>query len=184
MTAIEQPEGRRPPSAFWFAYGQVTAMLGALSLLVFLTHLFDFGLKGVVRDAFDVWTQYVRPFVGHPLQWLVNQLPEALRFKLSDTWKDYFAAGGVLFLSQFRFALREELALGRPFASQVVALAIVFFPLFLFWPLWIVVLLPSLFAGGGGSTQGVDERLNRQAIAGLAPLLYLGLLFAANAWLA
>ena len=75
MSDTVEPQETRT-SLFWLAYGQVAAMLGAFSLLVFLTHVIEFGLQGVVREAFEGWTGYVRPTIGYPIQWCLDQLPK------------------------------------------------------------------------------------------------------------
>lgn len=165
MPATDQ--ARRPEpgtSFFWLAYGQVAALLAAFSLLVFLTHFFDVGLKGLVREAFDVWTDHVRPFVGWPLQALVGLSP--WRVEVPDIVKDYLAVGLVLALSFHRMTL--VLFAGR-------------FPREMGYALWLVVcgLLWPL-AVPWTIRDVSDRRALKAVVIWLAPLLYLVLLFVAN----
>jgi hypothetical protein len=188
MAEDEKPAGGR--SLFWLAYGQIAAMLGALSMLVFLTHLFDFELRGAVRDAVGVWTQVVRPLVGDPIQWLVNFLPANWRFEVGGIVKDYFAVALTFALSNLRAVLRflpDELLsvglhrVGLFFGGLLMLVALVrLLALWLLWLLW-PLLVPILLIG---PLTGVKQIADRTvALSTLAPLIYLGLLFAANAWL-
>lgn len=161
-------------------------MLAAFSLLVFSTHVFDFELKGLFRDAFAAWTTLVRPFVGHPTQWLVDQLPEAWRFEVPSVAKDYFATAGVLMLSWVRAIARE---LSKPgFAArhpldaaavlQLLRLLVLCLALSLMWPLTMLAILDAVFE------RNADWPAAKILISWIWPLAYLGLLFAANVWLA
>lgn len=166
-------------SLFWLVYGQIAAMLGAFSLLVFLHNFFDLGLKGIIADAFEGWTGYVRPVVGVPLQWLSDRLPEAYRFDVPDVLKDYLAVGLVTATSLMRAvaqvdgwsATREGISEELGFAAGLLLTAVVAWPVALFMGAWYTF----------------DNRQDASAptifVLWVTPLIYLGLLFAANAWL-
>lgn len=158
-------------SLFWGIYGQVAAVLGAFSLLVFTSHFIDVGLKGVIKDAFDWWVFNVRPLVGYPIQWLVQQLPEALRFEVPDIVKDYFAVGVVSSFSMVRSAPSR---LGEAFLS----LSLLYFFL---WP--VAVLYGLLFLFVEATRDAPDDDGFFGVVIYLAPLIYLGLILAANTWL-
>lgn len=151
-------------------------MLGAFSLLVFLTDFVDVGLKGVIRDAFDGWVFYVRPAAGYLLQLLNSLLPSGWRFELQPIEKDYFAVGLVLSLSFLR-----SLGLTRSTRSLIANLAL-FAGTMLVWPLALVggvaALLYTALVGDADY-----QRIGRDVALIYSPLIYLGLLFAANAWL-
>lgn len=163
-------------SLLWLVYGQIAAMLGAFSLLVFLTHFVDVGLKGIVRDAFEGWVAYVRPIIGYPLQLLIDQLPEAWRFDLPNAVKDYLAVGVVLEVSFERaVALHpdywKDVRKLRP--GQIVTWVSNVLATIVIWPKLVVAALSDLVVG----------KWPLFHVVWLSPLVYLGLLLAANAWL-
>jgi len=162
-------------SLFWLAYGQIAAMLGAFSLLVFASHFFDLGLKGVVREAFEGWVEYVRPTVGIPLQWLVDKLLEAWHFVVPTVVKDYFAIGLVLALSFFRALITVDPDAFKRGDENVATGVFMYMTLLtVAWPIGALIIWRAF------------ARVDRARIFfGLlfAPLVYLALLVAANVWL-
>ena len=159
-------------SIFWLVYGQIAAMLGAFSLLVFLTHFFDVGLKGVIRDAFDAWVTYVRPVIGFPLQFIVELLPDKWRFAVPEFAKYYLVVGIVTLASYVRFGLHSRYSFFP--RGYVVRVLIALLEPLLAWPYWTI---KWLWRGlvGPWPLAGIATFLS--------PVLYLALLFAANAWL-
>ena len=174
------------PSPFWLAYGQITAILGAFSLLVFLTDFVDAGLNGVVQEAFKFWTENVRPVLGHPLTWLVAFLPASWHFVVSDRQKDYLAVGLVSTSSLLRAYMLHPGGLGSLVQQEGgwlwVGLALV--QLVVLWPIYLIVapftILRRLF---GGTDELLPAAGLRLYVLWLAPLVYLVLLLGANAWL-
>lgn len=191
MAKREQAGERHPGTDFlWFVYSQAAAMLGAFSLLVFLSHFFDFGLKGIIADAMAVWNGSVRPMIGRPLQWIVDLLPASLRFHLTDLQKDYCAVGLVAVFSAARIAIRDRLFLGRTpiwhgaWIAEIVSHLWGLIWLFFFWPVALAYLLVTLpFAIFVADDRQHLWRSVARAAVFLAPLAYLGALFAANALL-
>lgn len=188
MSGEVQPAPKRP-SLLLIVYGQIAAMFGAFSLLVFLTHFFDLGLKGVIREAFDGWVQSVRPVIGYPLEWVASLLPSYMRFAVPDVAKDYLGVGIVYALSE----IRARMALGHlhpwnipskyrpPWISNILR------SIFL-WPLDMLLFVTEVLSSFA-SDEGTElDRLRRSLttrlfVLTIAPLVYLGLLFATNAWL-
>ncbi|MFN9355664.1 MAG: hypothetical protein ACK6A4_02390 [Alphaproteobacteria bacterium] len=166
-------------SLFWGIYGQVAAVLGAITLLVFASHFVDVGLKGVIREAFDWWVLNVRPLVGQPIQWLVSQLPEAWRFEVPEIMKDYVAVGAVSLFSFVRtiFGYGGEWSEFFDWESiWTCFLLLTLWPLFMFWwPLWVSF---DYFRG-----EKSDSEVVVFSWLYAAPLIYLILIFAANTWL-
>jgi hypothetical protein len=180
----ERAQREERTSLLWLVYGQIAAMLAAFSLLVFLTHFLDVGLKGVVHNAFDVWTGTLRPTIGHLAEWIVALLPPDLRFHLSDFWKDYLSVGIVSTLSNFR----ARAAMGS--SRSISVLEGFIHPLT--WPVLILsaiciysyLLLTSFVHVGPRGFATFPVRLVGVPLLWLAPLIYLAVLFVANAWLA
>lgn len=168
-------EAKQGRSFFWLVYGQIAAMLGAFSILVFVTHFVDVGLKGIIAQAFEGWVQYVRPAVGLPLQWIIDLLPPAWRIEVPDVAKDYAAVGLVNVLS----FVRAHRAYGEPitFATRDDVVGLLF--LLAFWP----VMMGLTVAMALDFLVGRREPYLQRFVMWIAPLIYLGLLFAANAWL-
>jgi hypothetical protein len=161
-------ETKEPPvsgfSLFWLAYGQVAAILGAISLIVIAGHFVDFGLKGVVQQTVEWWIENVRPLFGAIFQGLINLLPEGWRFELHDFFKDYLVVGIILILS----AMRVDAEARTPrFLLGTMPL------LLIMWPYWIwFVIFP------------VTERTNlSEIILWLAPLIYMALILLLNSLL-
>lgn len=163
-------------SLFWGIYGQIAAIFGALSLLVFVGHFFDVGLKGVLRDAVQWWIDNVRPVVGAPVQWLINQLPESWRFELSPLWKDYLGVGVVSALAFVRamFRMVPSVRGGMP----LVMLLLFGLGIVLAWPAWTIFGIVGFLVL---SSQGEADATIW--VMALSPLIYLGLALAANEWL-
>lgn len=164
----------------WLVYGQISAMIGALSLLVFITHFVDVGLDGAIRDTVQWWIQNVRPVVGYPIQWIVHQLPEAWRFEVPDVWKDYFAVGLVSVASFMRELFRTDDYVGEtPLGSDNPFL--IFLSVMLVWPMGVfgaifTIAQDLLFDDWSA------EKI-RFFVLWLSPVFYLGAIVAANAWL-
>lgn len=156
--AEAKPSGGR--SLFWLMYAQIAAMLGAFSFVVFLRNYVDLGLRGVIEQAVDGWVRVVRLLVGLPLQAIADLLPEAWRFHVPVVATDYLAVGILMVFSAVR-------VFGRPPVGGAV--------LTLF--LWPVVLGAALLR----MAETAEKR--REITVMLTPFIYLGLLFAANAWL-
>lgn len=171
MTTANGSEPRGGSSLFWLVYGQIAALLGAFSLLVFLTDFFNFGLKGVIQEVFDVWVTYVRPLVGHPLQALADLLPPEWRFAVPEPVKDYLAVGVVMQLS----LLRTLALMGSSISRKTLLRSL---NLILIWPLGVPAFLYGYWRGSE-----IDREGAALTAMFLAPLIYLGLLLAANAWL-
>jgi hypothetical protein len=171
--ATEQTTSRQ--GIFLLIYGQVMALLGAFSLLVVLTHFFELGLRGVVQDAFEVWRNNIRPLFGHPLQGLVDLLPKTLQFAVPDLIKDYLAVGAV---SAFSWARAMVVGGFRLRLSAIEWMSI----LLVAWPFGVGQMLYEWV----GDIMSGQKEINYLPFMALffAPLVYLGLLFAANAWLA
>lgn len=187
MSDAKQPASTGP-ALFWLVYGQIAAMLGAFSVMVFLTNFFDLGLKGVIREAVDGWLQYVRPLIGHALSWVVERL--GLQIDLRDEIKDYAAVGIVQFAALIRGgAIAFD---SHPLSSGQVAIlrfgvVLVGVTSVVFWPIYLVLTagggLLALFVNRLWPIEGLPQLVLASTLA-LAPLIYLALLFAANAWLA
>lgn len=199
ITVTKQPQRENSFSFLWRAYGQVAAMLGAFSLLVFLTHFYDFGLKGVVRDAFDVWTENVRPFVGHPIQWAVNLLPEAWRFEVTPIVKDYFGVSLVTLGSMMRAGFAGDEESESPAGIETILRMLATTALAMLWPIAIVLFLFVLVTDDLPEEWRQEDSANKELRDGfiarrnrfrltmaivLSPLIYLAGLFALNAYLA
>lgn len=178
MTTANGGEPKAGTPIFWLVYGQIAAMLGAFSFLVLLQNFINVGLNGVVAQAFEGWVQYIRPIVGLPVQALVDLLPDTWRFQTSPVEQDYLAVGLVLFLSY----VRTVLTLRRGYFS-VGWLVLTFVALLIGWPAMIVGMLYGAFFVGDTSS-GALLRAGAFITIFLAPLIYLGFLFAANALLA
>lgn len=166
-------EPKSKSSVVWLAYGQIAAMLGAFSTLVFLTHFFDVGLKGVVREAFEGWVHYVRPWVGYPLERVINLLPQEWRFPIPTLVLDYVAVGITSFLGVVRMF---PTVLRPPTWGDgwwLLTMSLLLWPYFLFHRI-------RLFLGTGLSWH--PEVRNRW-LGYFAPFIYLALLFAANFFL-
>ncbi|MFN9355662.1 MAG: hypothetical protein ACK6A4_02380 [Alphaproteobacteria bacterium] len=173
MTTSDETRAQRGPglSLFLGIYGQIAAVLGALSLIVFLGNVIDLGLKGVIREIVEWWVLNVRPIVGLPIHWLVQQLPETWRFEVPDILKDYFAVGVVTVLSLLRvevtFDGTSSISPLTPDGREKLGLALLLlsvWPLIVYWAIvaWNETRLVFLF---------------------LSPLIYLGLILASNTWL-
>lgn len=196
-TSYEAGESSGPKfSLFWGIYGQVAAILGAITFLVFISHFVDVGLKGVVREAFEWWVVNVRPLVGQPIQWLVQQTPETWRFEVPDAVKDYVAGGIVTALSWVR-AQRVVVGPNRYVESGSLALAFIAWPSFVAMPLFLSLTLFGLFVAklfrgidvGSGSpsfsewlSSTIGELLPIVSLSAL-PVVYLLLILVANIWL-
>jgi hypothetical protein len=175
MTTSDKTREQSEPgfSLFWGIYGQVAAALGALSLLVFTSHFFDVGLKGVIRDSFEWWVHTVRPVVGYPIHWMVQQLPEVWRFEVPDIVKDYFAVGIVSVFSLHRVDGPPSISDGGKELSH-------FLLVFFIWPFALTVTLFVMLEVLRGKE---SLRALYQMTLFAAPIIYLGLIFAANIWI-
>jgi hypothetical protein len=163
----------RPGSVLWLVYGQVSAMLGAFSLLVLVSQFVEVGLNDVIRTAADYWAYQVRPLVGYPIQLLVDQLPAGARFDVAPAAKDYVAVGLVSSLAYVRALNVVGVRVSLWMLFPTCALLVVAWPLFA----WFFArrAVSSGLAGSG--------RFWSFLAIWLAPLMYLSLLFAANSWL-
>lgn len=180
MAAADTQNGHgRSDAVLWLAYGQVSAVLGAISLLVFVSHFVDLGLRGMIADAVQSWRRYVRPVVGYPLQAIVNELPASLRFQLSPEAKDYFAVGLVSIFSFLRLVrtLKIDLwhrvdTLGRTVVGSLLVLVA--------WPVTLV-LVASMFASAPLWLHSRDARIAAgRTVLWLMPLAYLAAILALN----
>lgn len=180
MTATERANDATEPqstlSLLWIMYGQVAAMLGAFSLLALLSNFGDLGLRGVIREAFEMWAEYVRPLVGQPLQWLADAF--GWQIALPTVAKDYVAVGFVLGLSLLR-----TVSILRRATFSTFGLILAFGVLPIGWPLFIAAMLLAIFFEGDRSPRALRRGTTFISVF-LAPLVYLALLFAANTWLA
>lgn len=206
MIAANGVEPKGGVSLFWLVYGQIAAVLGALSLLALLTNFADFGLKGVVRTAFDLWAQTARPLAASLVHALVTVLPEAWRFEPPTILKDYAAVGVMLFFSHIRAfgqvrlgsprqrnpvtdrPLFDEAAL-REIAAEEGEETEVRDPEGLtFWLFLAVVVLSGLVLSIAlwplTVVMLLNSPLRNATLLALTPFAYLAFILAANAWLA
>jgi hypothetical protein len=169
--ARENSASERRNALLAVAYGQVAAMLGAFSLLVFLGHFMDVGLEGLVADAVEEWQTHVRPILSYPFQALINLLPESVRFELSPLAQDYLSVGVVSAASFLRMRRLTGIRDTEPIWLYPAAII----GLVLLWPYFAGL---SLL---GALLPGTEQR---GSLLHLAPLFYLAVLFVANALLA
>ena len=135
----DEPSRRRPGNLFWGAYSQVSAVLGALSMLVFLSEAFGLGIKGVLAKLVSVWSAVVRPgvkwltdVVVFPFGWLFHwniEVPLWLR--------DYLSVGLILVLSSIRARVAYKNS-PIPERAKGLSLGYMLGALF-FWPLIVIV---------------------------------------------
>ncbi len=183
-------EPDRPNAAkalFWTLYSQVTGVLGALGIIVFASHFVAFDLHGIVESLFSFWTGSVRPFVGLVLAVTVEPLLRlfSVDFAVPTVVKDYLGAGFVLAFSFLRMMfVAEDVGSFWKIDLQGKARALVatFILLPLIWPLMVIAFPLNLLwlQWKGTAPTGATKR----TLLVLTPIIYVGVLFAANALLA
>ena len=171
MTTSEEAREQGGPgfSLFWGIYGQVASVLGALSLIVFLSSIIDLGPHGIVREAIDWWVESVRP-LGAPA---FDQYEKYSGQALSDFWRDYFLLGVITTISYARSIRGEKSMSAVGIIIFCIELALNFYA----WPL--VILKTQLERLRDHPT---PSALVQVAIV-FSPVIYFGLILAANTWL-
>lgn len=186
---------RQGIGAAFRVYQHVAAVLATIALASLVAKAFDYGWRGVIAELITYWDQYARPVarafvdaaIVTPLGWV------GLRIELDEAAIDYLAVGLIATTSWSRQWSRLGESYAEPgwppwkrYAAQGVAGLYFGFLCVFFW--WMLVAAFSFFAfvgvvrllGPAGENDREEVRVLAGMLLTLLPLIYLGVLFAAN----
>ena len=190
-------------------YSQLAGILGAFSLAAFAGHYFDIGWRGLLQEAINGWDNCVRPVTAWFLdatlvaciRWLFH-----IRIELPQLLKDYLSVGLILCLSWVRASHWAHAHFGQTIKAIVhspkdvveiieaeevlledtptvgpIRFVVRLVANVLFWPLALISFLITPFVAKWHSR--LDRIVIIQTALTITPLIYFGLLYAANVWL-
>lgn len=189
-------------------YSQIAGVLGAFSLAAFAGHYGDIGWRGILLTLIEGWDHYVRPSTAWLLDVTVVAWIQSLfhiHIVLPQLAKDYFSVGFILGLSWIRAArwahahfvqtiraivrnpadVEEIIAAEEILLEDTPTVGFVRYGLRLitnvvFWPLALVSFVVTPFMAHWRSR--LDRIVILQTLLTISPVVYFGLLYAANVW--
>jgi len=209
MSIAEMTSDReRGVSLGYVFYSQIAGVLGAFSLAAFAGHYLDFGWRGLLLNLIEGWDHYVRPATA----WLLDATVVAwirslfhIHLHLPQLAKDYFSVGFILCLSWVRASrwahahfiqtikavVRDPADVNEVIAAEEILLedtptvGLIRYLLrlitnVLFWPLALAAFLITPFMAHWRSR--LDRIVILQTALTITPVVYFGLLYAANVW--